>query len=524
MEIKYQTIKKCVILYAAIPIFVFFIGWLNLLSATISVILLAALVFLLFREAGSGQFHFSSVNISRRQIVTLAVIALAWCILAGQGGLMHQSADHEIRNKIFLDMIVEPWPVTYNDDKYMLCYYIAHWTVPAVIGKIAFVITGTQFTGYIVGNITLLIWSSAGVFMVLLLITMVTNTGKKVRPIVSSTLFILFSGLDRVASLIKISNYSDHLEWWASYFQYSSNTTCLFWVYNQTIVIWLIVLCIINELSPRNLAGLGMLALPFGPFPFVGIIILCAIKMLFMVISYIRDHKISLLIKDILSMQNIFGILAIAPVYILYYASNIIVSNTVITSSGKKIESGFRLHSDLTEYISDGNTSGLFDFWTKYLLFVFLEFGIYIVILTIAAKLRKKNQDGVLIGSAVALLVIPFFQIGTGYDFSMRTSIPLLLYVCVSVIRFINIEFPEKNSFSSMDIFIKKNAIFLTISFVFFIGAITPITEFRREISSTILHGNAYCSHVESLNNYYDKYNFASENYKASAFYKIMRK
>lgn len=523
MEIKYQILKKWIVLYAAIPICIFFAGWLNLFSAAVTVALLAALVFFLFSRNNHAPCKFSSVTLSRRQIVLLAAVALIWCILAGQGGLMHQSEDHVIRNKIFLDMIIEPWPVTYNNEKYMLCYYIAHWTVPAIIGKAAFAITEVQFIGYLVGNIVLLLWSSAGVFMTLLMIAMITNTGKKVRPVFSAILFILFSGLDIVISLPDISN-TDHLEWWASYFQYSSNTTCLFWVYNQTIVTWLIVLCIINELSLSNLAALGMLVFPFGPFPFVGIVILCVIKGIDTGVRYIREkHPISIL-KEAFSVQNILGIIAIAPVYVLYYKANIVVSNSVSTSSGSRLESGFRIHSVLTECIDKGDSSGLLNFWTKYLLFIFLEFGIYMIILMISDILRKKNHDSILLCSTVALLIIPLFQLGTSYDFSMRVSIPLLLYICVSVIRLINSEFPERSETNSLNIFLKGKKLFIAVCFVFFLGIFTPATEFCREITSTILYGNAYCTKVVSLESYDDKYNFAAEEYQNSTFYKLMRK
>lgn len=48
-------------------------------------------------------------------------------------------------------------------------------------------------------------------------------------------------------------------------------TTCLFWVFNQTVVPWLMTLCVLNEKSVENYALLGLLALPFGPLPFVGL-------------------------------------------------------------------------------------------------------------------------------------------------------------------------------------------------------------------------------------------------------------
>lgn len=51
-------------------------------------------------------------------------------------------------------------------------------------------------------------------------------------------------------------------------------TTCLFWVFNQTVVPWLMTLCVLNEKSVENYALLGLLALPFGSLPFVGLAVM----------------------------------------------------------------------------------------------------------------------------------------------------------------------------------------------------------------------------------------------------------
>ena len=51
-------------------------------------------------------------------------------------------------------------------------------------------------------------------------------------------------------------------------------TTCLFGVFNQTVVPWLMTLCVLNEKSVENYALLGLLALPFDYLPFVGLAVM----------------------------------------------------------------------------------------------------------------------------------------------------------------------------------------------------------------------------------------------------------
>mgnify|MGYP000190543062 CR=1 FL=1 len=64
-----------------------------------------------------------------------------------------------------------------------------------------------------------------------------------------------------------------HLEWWTNDFQFSSLTTCLFWVFNQTVGAWLATVCFLQEKDCRNYLLLGTACLMCGPFPFVGLVI-----------------------------------------------------------------------------------------------------------------------------------------------------------------------------------------------------------------------------------------------------------
>lgn len=526
ISISYNKLKLAGILYAAVPAVIFFFGWLSLPCAVIFSLMLAAAVFFSIRKFSDSDGEHKTLEISRGNFFALAVISFLWCFFAGQGGFVHQSSDHIIRNEIIRDLISRPWPVTYGEGEHMLSYYIAHWMGPTAVGKLVYLLSGSLRAGYLTGNILLLLRSGIGCFIVLLLTAMITNTGKKTRALLSAFMFIFFSGLDVIGVIIRGDIGSTHFEWWADYFQYSSNTTCLFWVYNQTVVAWIITLCIINEKKIKDFAFLGLLAFPYGPFPFVGIVVMCLIKAAVPLARLFKTksrNEAKAYAADVFSPQNILTLLSIAPVYILYYTSNVIISDTAAVSSGGAVSTGFRFHSVFLNAAAAGNTETVVDFAVKYILLLVLEFGIYAALL-----FRYKRRDPVFIGMCVSLVIIPLFQIGYKYDFSMRTSIPALVYICISFISFVQSEIPERKESGGLDAFVRAKPLLTVGLMVFVLGAVDPFMEFEREISSSFFvcgynPGFDY-SRSDSLDDGGVNANFYAVNYKESDFYKYICK
>lgn len=175
MKISYNRIRAAAVLYAVIPIIIFFFGWLSLLWAVIFSALLLAAGFFFLKNAGKRDGEKTNVVISVKMLIIIGVIAFLWCVFAGQGGFIHQSNDHAIRNAIFRDLIKKPWPVVYEGDM-LLSYYIAHWMPPALLAKLVYAVTGSVAAGYAAGNIFLLIWSSIGVYLALLLVVILTGS------------------------------------------------------------------------------------------------------------------------------------------------------------------------------------------------------------------------------------------------------------------------------------------------------------------------------------------------------------
>ena len=525
MKISYKRLRLLGVIYAVLPIIVFYAGWLALAAALIFSAAAVSGCFFFSRSSDDGEYP--SVHISGGKIIAVAAIALVWCFLAGQGGFIHQSADNIIRNAIFRDMIRLPWPVVYDGDQ-LLSYYIAQWIIPAAIGKAVLAFTGSEGAAFLAGRIALLIWSTIGIFIALLLVSVITAKNQKAKVLLPSLMLIFFSGLDILGLLISNGENGEHIEWWAEFAQFSSFTTCLFWVYNQFIVILIITLCLIHEKTPMNFAFLGILILPYGPFPFMGIVMICIIKAMVFLTGEYRKGKLSEGIKTTLSLQNIIMLLAVGIPFGLYYMSNAIISNDIYRE-GENLNTGFRFHAELSGYISDGNTEGIAMFLARYLLFIILEAGLYFIIIMLYHQ-RTHRRDMTFILSSATLLFIPLFQIGTAYDFSMRVSIPALIYICVELIRVVNEDISSDEALKDPRKFMNaKNAkpVLTTALLIFCIGAVTAFIEFNREITNTIFFGaenETSSSYIYSMNDYSSKENFVAVGYKNSLFYKYLLK
>ena len=535
MVIKYRSLRFAAVCCCVLAVVIFFWGWLSAGAASVFTALLTAGFAAFIRSAKEDDGEKQSVKISGKCIIALLVISLVWCWLAGQGHFFQQSSDHVYRNAIFHDLIKKPWPVVYENGS-LLSYYIAHWMPPALVGKIVYLISGSVFAGYLTGNIALLLWSAFGCFIVLLLAVLLTSAKGRNHVIIAALMFVFFSGLDWLGTEITghTSSLGIHYEWWAEFAQFSSVTTCLFWVFNQAIIPWMITMCIINEKSVKNLAFLGILAFPFGPFPFVGIVFMCLVKGVCIAVK--ERKQLSGVVKNAFSVQNIAAVISVFLPFALYFTSNVMLSSGSTSGGGgsSAASTGFRLHHLLTDASAD-----YAGFFGKYLLFMLLEVGVYLILMH-----KRIHRNPFFICSMIGLAVTPLFQIGTAYDFAMRVSIPMLTYMAVEFISMVMEMLPEKiPMFSVKGIAaaiqkmideksilknLRKNLLLILSAAVFIIGAVNAKTEFEREILQTFISGFPNPSveyyYQESLEDFKTVGNFTAKNYTESNFYKYICK
>ena len=141
-----------------------------------------------------------------------------------------------------------------------------------------------------------------------------TKSATKKKQFFAVLIFVLFSGLDVVGMFwLKRQGYLLepsvlHLEWWAGGLQYSSNTTCLYWVFNQTIMSWLATMCFLCEKTPRNYVLIGLSCFFCGPLPFVGL----AVLMIASAIEKLINECKSKHSKEYFKNMNIFKKLALS--------------------------------------------------------------------------------------------------------------------------------------------------------------------------------------------------------------------
>lgn len=378
-------------LWLAIPFVIFVFGWIKWYFALfISAAVLYA-VYKMIRTPCKIEFA-----IGKKEIFIFfgSLIAIAvWVTASGIGCLMYQNDDFYYRNAVLKDLINNSWPVIFDNldiqghNSLALVYYFAFFLPSALAGKLF---------GFTAALLVLWVWSFIGIACIWSYLVIKI---KKISPVVLWML-TLFGGMDILGSIILSQpiTLTSHLEWWVVPWQYSSMSTQLFWVFNQSIPAWLATAMLISQKDRHHCVLIAGLLLLYSPIPFIGFIIYLA----YFLLKGIKNTKEW--VREIFTIENILGGGAAGITSFLFLSCNV---------AGQKI--GFCDFS--------------VGFW-KYLLFIVLEFGI------IAALLFKNNRKEPVFYITLALLVIiPLFTVGEKYDFCMRASIVPLFMLMIFVIE-----------------------------------------------------------------------------------------
>ncbi|HEX3047724.1 MAG TPA: hypothetical protein VHY08_23430 [Bacillota bacterium] len=455
--------------YLVLPVALFALGWLKLPFAIILTILLIYAVVKATKDLTppsieiSNPVKFLSLKIILALAITLAIIF--WVYLSGIGGFTFQNEDHELRNAMLRDLTDFSWPVEYDysaqpdtfemaGHKGALVYYFIYWLPAALFGKV--------LGGWAGANLFLFIWTVLGV---LLCFYWFSRNFKRISALLL-LLFIFWSGLDAAGWVERGRplTLGTHLEWWADIFQYSSNTTCLFWVFNQTVVPWLIVMLLVNRLPKKQVLFTYALCLPYGPFSFIGLAPFVA----YYILSGPDARKIFSR-KPIVDLKALWYNIKLA-----FSVSNLLIAPVIVgifllffRNPGSLFGVNF-LWAPLFNY---KETFKHMDFVFTYFLFCLLEFGIYAFL--IRGKFKKDPVFWIIVFS---LLVIPSFYMGINNDFAMRVSIPGLTFLMIYVAKFL--AEPSQRG-------LKYQILKFTLIGFLLIGAITPFNEIYRSMSET---------------------------------------
>lgn len=484
LTLSYSKLNKYAYSALGLPFIVFAIGWMKWYWAVPAVIATLLCVYLgAFRcNIRKSEEKVVSMIDGERKIpvkkwifMLIIAIAMIWVWQSGIGGFWAQSKDYPWRNAIFRDIVLRDWPVYYDLYDGALVYYIGFWVVPALFGKLALCMGAGDVTAFQVASVAIYIWS---VLLIILLFSLIitllrADTVKKQIFVVLG--FIFFSGLDILGSIEPLGANFYHLEWWANNYQYSSFTTCLFWVFNQSIIPWISFACLLQEKTIRNYVFLGMMCLFSGPLPFIGFFIFCISLGIIKGIEGIRNKKGCSFIKDIVSPANMLAIL-----FIFVFIAAYLLSNAAIAGAGAlRLDQNATIVQSETVSGTNGVTNETFNNLLTYLKFIMFEFGFYVLL--IGRKYYKKPLFYVMLAG---LMIFPFLKIGGGADFPMRASIPALFFLYYLVMQF----FMEEKHWLQKKESVNR-LLYIILIAVFALGSVTPMVEFYRGCRQVVKSG-----------------------------------
>jgi len=418
------------------------------------------------------------------KLLLLLFISVVWVALSGIGGFGFQNSDFHCRNVIFRDLVRLDWPVIYTmaGGMDMLCYYLVFWLPAALIGKI----TGS----FTIANLALYVWTVLGIFLALYLFS---RNIKKIK-LIYILIFIFFSGMDIVLYMIRhlaLPAAGQHLEW-SFPLQFSSFTTTLFWVFNQTLAPWLVVMLLLASKNNKSTVFFFSLCLPYAPLPCLGLFPLAAA----MVVTgrpvqlgekgfVNRAAALWTNVKSAITVQNLLIPLSLLFIFQQYYSLN---SRT----------EAFEMALD--------------PFSLTRMLFIFFEFGL-LSLLILPAFYKKPLYWA----ANVTLICIASYYGSMQSDFIMRASIPSLVVLCFYTVRWLK----DRPASASR----VRAAAIIT---VLLIGAVTPAQEILRS-----LHYMTFERDKLAANQFYsmeddprgiDFINFVGKDSQRTFFYKYLAK
>lgn len=431
ITIQTKHVKQIGLLYLGIPVLLFLLGWFNYY---VSIPLSALIVYVLWKAY--RDMEGKALTVSRGRLIGILAVLFIWVVLSGIGRYSWQNLDHLWRNAIFNDLVTKDWPV--SGSQYTLCYYIGFWLPAAGIGKL--------FGSMAVADCALQVWTFIGMCLFYFL---VCDYMGKIRMGIL-ILMIFFSGLDIIfysidflkkmggmKQLALSFTYFPHMEWCTGFFQASSITTMLYWVFNQAVPFFVGVMLMLTTRNTKYLFFTCSLLLIFSPLPFLGFAPVVA----YFYIRELREKKFLPFLKDfVTSIPNITA-LAFIIVMGMYYSMNI--------SSG---------------------TSGIKPPDIRYVYFLISQYFIFVIFLP-----KASWKDPVFVILLIVASLFPLIRLGESGDFGMRTNLAFIIYLMLEV--------GKRLYDPATSVKVKKGLIA-----VLAVGALTPLSEIGRSIQLSYIH------------------------------------
>jgi len=413
--------------YLSLPVALFFFTWFKPLYAIpfgiAALYGLASLVGLRPRPAAD-----------RAAIVAFAV-ALVWATLSGAGHFFYANYfDWQLRDAVMRDLAALPAPATYRVEDgvaTILRAPLGFYMLPAMLGRLV----GLRDAPFM-----LYLWTLAGVFLFLMQVMAGERRWAALACI--AAVVVLFSGMD-AWEVPKVSFWSptSYKDWWAyPYFNYTSNTTALFWAPNHIIPAWLgialVYRCRDDPRFHRIAAWVGALTLIWSPLVSVGLLP-------FFILIAVRA-ALARRLRPFLSVANLLAAPMVAIPIALY-----------MTAAASTIHAMVIPEADWLYHLR------------VYVVFVLVEF----LILTLA--LLRAHRDAIepdfFVLAIVVLLLLPLYRFGPSSDLATRASAGGLMVLMFTVV----------------DGWARPLRLWgrgIVVTFVLLSGALTPLSEFGRAI------------------------------------------
>lgn len=419
MKLTVQRVRNAAIVYMALPNALFFLftlkWWIGITA--FALVCAAGMVSCRRKETEAGFLpitdSFEPVTVKWGMAFALLFLVFVWCVMAGQGGFVAQTWDWNGRNATLRDMVMHDWPVTYRGGSLALAYYIGHWVPSALVGRAVLALGGSADAAWRIANAVLLIWTCAGVLIVLSMLIVALRGDRPWKQLLVLMLLVFFSQTKVIGSAAMVliqhvlggitgKNYDLRWGWWT--FQFSHNSELLYWVFNQTVVPWLGILLVASERSFTRIIFIAALSLICGPIPAVGIVFFATVVGVAALCRRMkRDGALMGLtetVRSVLTFENLIGLMVVIPLVYAYLSTNSRGGTFAPAWLGK-------------EY-----------FWKRYLLFVCCEAGLLLAVARRAGNIWWWS-------ALVWICICPLVKLGNNNDFCMRASIPAFMILMV---------------------------------------------------------------------------------------------
>lgn len=414
-------------IYLAVPVALFLGGWFRPLTAGVLLTALCGGLFFALRPCWKAS---RPAMPSRAWLwaAGLAIVAIVWSCLGGAGHLFFANPDWTIRDAVLRDLSQGAWPPSYREAggiEVILRAPVAYYLPSATLA---------QWLGIEWADRLLLVWTALGTGLFLSLIPLSSNA---LRATLGMACVVLFSGMDIVGCWLLKQSWSPpgtHIEWWATLFQYSSNSTLLFWVPNHALPAWLAMALFFRHWRNPDflpMAPMLMALLPmWTPFAAIGM----------------SPFYLLLLPAAVRAGWHFFNPIKLAPALLLLATE------------------GLYLTLDLNSVPSGRQTGLSADFLLTYSAFCLVEFGL------LGMALYRDGKGPLLHVALLTLCVLPFFRVGEANDLVMRASIPALMLMCLVFLQILQNERIRLQDLAGTGVLL-------------LIGSVTPMQEIYRAVT-----------------------------------------